>query len=158
MSPYLVFRYFTPEACQFSLQDRYKTLLKNTILTAAENDNDSKLGTYYRINPELKSFIPRPQVILEIERILITRYRTGSHSLAIELGRSSNIPRLERMCCCGTNIQTVWHVFTECPLTLSLTDKIYLNLQAIFSDECVHKHLILITKKLKNSDWYNMNL
>ena len=140
--------YSNPESCQISLQEKYKISWKNKIISAFENDNNSKLGTYYRINPDLKSFIPKSQTILEIERILITRYRTGSHSLSIELGRYSNIPRLERLCCCGNDIQTIWHIFSECPLTLSLVDRSYQNLQAIFLDENVHKHLLLITKKL----------
>ena len=97
----------------------------------------------------LKSFVPRPQEILETERIMVTRFRTGSHSLSIELGRYSNIPRLERKCCCGTSVQTLWHVFSECPLTLPLIDTRYPNLQAIFLDEKVHQHLMRITKKLK---------
>ena len=35
---------------------------------------DSKLETFYRINPTLKGFIPVPQEILEIEQIIITRW------------------------------------------------------------------------------------
>ena len=96
----------------------------------------------------IKVFVPRPQVILETERILVTRHRKGSHSLSIELGRYNNIPRLERLCCCGTNIQNLWHVFSECPLTIPLIDTPYQDLQSISLDEKVHQHLLIITKKL----------
>ena len=92
----LAHNYLTPEACQLSLQNAYKTSWKNVFIISTENDIDSKLGTYFSINPDLKSFIPRPQEILETERIIVTRFRTGSHSLLIELGRYYNIPRLER--------------------------------------------------------------
>ena len=89
---------------------------------ALEADADSRLGTYYRVNPTLEKYVPKPQLTLEIERELVTRYRTGSHSLAIELGRYSNTPRENRVCCCGNSVQSVWHLFTECPLTLPLVD------------------------------------
>ena len=73
------------------------TSWKNLFVDEVNTDPDSKLGTYYRINPNLNSYILRPQLILEAERILITRFRTGSHSLAIELGRYTNTPREHRL-------------------------------------------------------------
>ena len=57
--------YPTPESCQLSFHGTYKSSWKDKILAATENDIDSKLGTYYR----LEGFVPRPQVILETERI-----------------------------------------------------------------------------------------
>ena len=77
----------TSHTCQISLQNDYMTSWKNKFVDEVNTDPDSKLGTYYHINPNLNSYILRPQLILEAERILITRFRTGSHSLAIELGR-----------------------------------------------------------------------
>ena len=53
---------------------------------------------------------------LEFQRILITRYRTGSHNLAIEKGRFSGITREQRLCSCNTDIQTIDHVILHCPL------------------------------------------
>lgn len=48
-----------------------------------------------RISPTLQKYVPIPQEIMGIEPKLVTRYRIGSHSLAIELGWFwfSNIPR-----------------------------------------------------------------
>ena len=60
-------------------------------MVQAPTDLDSKLGTYFRMNPEVKPFIAPPN-ILEGQRKLITRFRTGSLSLAIELARFSKIP------------------------------------------------------------------
>ena len=128
------------------MQGTYKSSWNDKILAATENDIDSKLGTDYRINPELKRFVPRPQVIVEywlrdIERDLI--------HFRLSWADTNNIPRLERLCCCGTNRQNPWHVFSECPLTIPLIDTSYPDLQPIFLDEKVHQHLLIRTKKLK---------
>ena len=89
--------------------------------------------------------------LTENERILLTRFRTGSHSLAIETGRFSNTPRENRLCLCGS-VQTVLHIFTDCPLTRDLlVDKPYVNLQSIFDDPHVHSLIVSIAKPLKLS-------
>ena len=61
----LVRSYDTPEACQISLQNSYKTLWKNKINAQVNNDPDSKLGTYRRINSNLDNHVIEPQLILE---------------------------------------------------------------------------------------------
>ena len=87
---------------------------------------------------------------MEIERELVTRYRTGSHSLAIERGRYSNISRENRLCSCGTGVQTVWHLFQECPATREITgDQQYSSLEDVFKDVDVHRKLLLMCKELK---------
>ena len=83
----LINLYANPKVCQEQLQISYKSKWSNTLRFKAESDADSRLGTYLRINPEMKSWIPKPQSILEVERKLVTRFRTGSHSLNIEIGR-----------------------------------------------------------------------
>ena len=126
--------------------------------TALETDADSRLGTYYRVNPTLEKYVPKPQPTLEIERELVTRYRTGSHSLAIELGRYSNTPRENRVCCCGM-VQSVWHLFTECPLTLQLVDhQRYNNLSDVFGDGDVHRKLLMMCSKLKIAIWLKFSV
>ena len=125
------------------------TSWKNKFIAEANTDPDSKLGTYYRINPNLNSYVPRPQLFLEVERIVTTRFRTGSYSLEIELGRYSNTPRDHRMCQCKLSVQTVWHIFSDCPLTTPYINTRYPDLQAVFNDERIYQHLLLIAKKLK---------
>ena len=49
-----------------------------------------------------------------LQRVCITRYRTGSHNLKIESGRTPHIPRDERYCSCNTSLQTIKHVLLEC--------------------------------------------
>ena len=119
------------------------------MLVELNKDEDSKLGTYYRINPTLQKYVPNPQKIMELERELVTRFRTGSHSLAIELGRYSNIPRDNRICGCGDSVQTIWHVFMQCSVTYSICRRNYQSLQEIFADENIHKVLLSITNKLR---------
>ena len=53
---------------------------------------------------------------LENDRILITKYRTGSHRLKIQTDRWRSIPQDKRMCLCNNSIQTLQHVLCDCPL------------------------------------------
>ena len=135
-----------PMSCERSTRNVYFEKWKQKFET--ENDPDSRLGTYFRINPSLLRPV-LPLHIMEIERILITRYRTGSHSLAIEIGRYSNTPRENRICKCNMNVQTVWHIFIECPLTIACGRRNFNNLNELFLDQNVHRTLIAISKVLK---------
>ena len=141
--------YVNPETCKRTIENHYHESFKRKMHLAYDNDVDSKLGTYYRVNPMLQSYVPTPQSIIEIERELITRFRTGSHSLAIELGRYSNIPRINRLCACGNSVQTVWHIFSECQLTREIVNQNYENLNEIFADANIHQKLFLVCTKLK---------
>ena len=142
--------YIDPVSCQSSIEADLRSSYTNLMRQAREEDENSRLGTYIRVNPSLQSFVPNPQHIMEIERELTTRYRTGSHSLAIERGRYSNIPRENRLCSCGTGIQTVWHLFSECPVTRGLIgDQQYGSLEDVFTDDDVHRKLLLMCKELK---------
>ena len=96
-----------PETCQSTLEEQYFVSFKQKIVREAENDCDSRLGTYYRVNPTLQKYVSNPQYIMEIERELVTHFRTGSYSLAIELGRYSNTARENRCCICGDSVQTL---------------------------------------------------
>ena len=141
--------YITPERCQILLQNDYITSWKNKFAAAVNTDPDSKLSPYYRINPNLNSYVLKPQLILEAERIVVTRFRTGSHSLGIEIGRYGNTPRDHRLCKCKLAVQTVWHIFSDCPITMPHVNTKYPDIQAVFNDEHIYQKLLLITKKLK---------
>ena len=141
--------YVTSASCEDILHSKCHNI-QNQKIEKDSTDVDSRLGTYYRINPLLSKFKP---VILhsltENERILITRFRTGSHSLAIELGRYSRTDRVNRLCVCRQGIQSVWHIFMECPLTRDLSAGNYRNLFEIFDDRNLHNLLLSITSRLK---------
>ena len=94
-------------------------------------------------------WVPTPQSILETERKVVTRFRTGSHSLNVEIMRYSNIPRENRLCSCKNEIQTVWHIFMQCPLTQGINRRTFENLKDIFKEENIHQTLLKIAARLK---------
>ena len=158
-SPYLRYyqrlesAYENPKSCEESIDKKAMSLYHEKIRSKHRNDNDSKLGTYLRINPNLQCHVPKPQTIMESERELVTRFRTGSHSLAIETGRYSNTPRENRLCSCGLDVQTVWHIFSECPLTRTIVPREYDDLKDAFEDGNLHCTLLRMAKKLKIQIW-----
>ena len=107
--------YVIPEVCERELKKSSRSLQHNKIRSKAEEDPDSRLGVYFGLNPELKSPLFSP--MLEGERIMITRYRCGSHNLKIETGRMCcpKIPREERLCKCNTAVQSLSHCLSQCP-------------------------------------------
>ena len=107
-------RYTDPASCEEMMKNELQAANEEAIRTAFTTDENSKLGTYLRVNPTLVK--PSYDNKLEFQRILITRYRTGSHNLAIEKGRFSGITREQRLCSCNTDIQTIDHVILHCPL------------------------------------------
>ena len=146
----LVNRYGTPDSCQEILQNNFRTKWTVKIKSDAEADEDSRLGTYFRINPGLDPWIPTPQSILEVERKLITRYRTNSHSLNIEVMRYSGVNRENRLCTCKLDVQTIWHVCMCCPLSVGIFPRNeYNNLNDLFNDPFVHVYLLKLSKTLK---------
>ena len=86
---------------------------------------------------------------MECERVLITRFRTGSHSLAIELGRISGVTRLNRLCTCRLGVQTVWHVFSDCPITRHIHGGQFTNLQDVFNAPNLVQLILQISAVLK---------
>ena len=136
-------RYDTPELCFRHLVDEIKEDCRVKIEIEESADLDSKLGTYLQINPNLTPY--KENNILEHERTIISRFRTGSHSLRIETGRYNNICRSDRLCQCGLNIQTILHVFTDCPLTLPHLNNQYESLNNIFETDNIYNDILVIS-------------
>ena len=97
------------------------------IRNSNEIDEDSRLGTYFQVNPNFcKPLYDKD--ILEFQRVCITRYRTGSHNLMIEKGRmNSAIERNDRHCKCNTGLQTIKHVLLLCPMLHDIRHKYRIN-------------------------------
>ena len=108
--------YANGKTCKANLRQQFFTKWSDRIDQCSADDNESKLGVYKQINPELQHYTT-DQPIPEFERVHITRYRTGSHNLKIEKGRHSRIPRENRLCMCNNDVQTLSHVIFSCPLT-----------------------------------------
>ena len=97
------------------MKDAIKTIRDQTIRESSARDKNSKLGTYFQVNPTLQK--PTFNDKIEFQRICITRYRTGSHNLAIEKGRmNGSTVRDEHLCPCNHDTQTIRHVLLHCPL------------------------------------------
>ena len=142
-------KYGSPENCQKTLEAEYATKWKTTFDDIV--DSDSRLGTYLQVNPLLSTPEYISAVMFETDRLILTRFRCGSHSLAIEKGRYSNIPRDQRLCSCG-EIQTIFHCFTSCSATRHLLNgKVYTNLNDVFNDENICLLLHKISKVLRLS-------
>ena len=131
-----------------------KETLQNNIMTS----DSSRRVTYREINPDLKvhGIYSTKHNVPEHERILFTRFRLASHSLAVEVGRWSRrsrgrLPLEERLCTCGA-IQTEVHVVQQCPLTQNIRETHNISSivdifsdQRTMSDQCGIVHLILST-------------
>ena len=111
----LMSTYTDVKTCNETLKRNFLNSTREKIEKAAREDPDSKLGAYLMINPELKP--PEYEKKFEFQRVLSTRYRTGSHNLRIEKDRRfPNSKREDRVCKCEMGIQTVHHVILVCPL------------------------------------------
>ena len=97
-----------PPKREFSgIQDRVRSSTK------------TKASTYTEMNPRLevhKVYTVSSQPIPEHYRLAFTQIRLGAHSLAIETGRWSRIPREQRLCECG-EVQTENHILARCEKT-----------------------------------------
>ena len=112
-------------------------------------DPYGKLGTYSRINPDLETtlYCTTP-THYETDRILLTRYRTGSHSLRIESGRWTRIPRENRHCKCGPVVQSMDDVILESPIMQQHRVAGLRDIQSFFSHEgaadfCRHLYIVM---------------
>ena len=142
-------KYGSPSNCQKMLETEYTAKWRSTFDN--NDDDDSRLGTYLQVNPTLSSPEYLKAVMFETDRLILTRFRCGSHSLAIEKGRYSNTPRVERLCSCG-EVQTIFHGFTSCPDTRHLLNgKVFTSLNDIFQVENICLLLHQISKVLRLS-------
>ena len=118
----LLHQHIYPTSCISTMKKETFDTFTRKIQEAARNDPDSKLGSYFLVNPQFVT--PSLTNKLEFQRICITRYRTGSHNLRVE--RDRRLPysnREDRICSCNMGIQTVQHVLLYCPLLNCIREK-----------------------------------
>ena len=99
--------------CENTLSTDFRASNRTKIATKANNDPDSRLGVYMLVNPTLSS-PTQSHGVLEFERVLLTRYRSGSHNLKIETGRWSRTPRENRLCVTCRELGDEEHVLYNC--------------------------------------------
>ena len=149
----LVQSYGSPTNCENVLQNEFINNINAKIRDANVTDINSKLGTYLLVNPTLQS--PAfPDSLFELERIHITRFRSGAHNLRIETDRYtiSKIRRELRICLCGNEIQTLRHVLMDCTIVAQNRGTLENNFTSVsefFSWNKLHDYLIVISNVLK---------
>ena len=120
---HLVEQYDNPKRSQELLELEFRNHLVEEFKNAANLDSDSKLGTYQEVNTNIVEL--QTHASFEPDRILITRYRTGSQpqncnwsnvSTSYSPGRPSMF-RWHR----HPNIKTLSLLY--CPLLVTLREK-----------------------------------
>ena len=140
----------SPGSCLVNLETEFKDKWRSSF-EAAHNDDDSRLGPYFEVNPSLSKPSYHSHLLLETDRLLLSRFRYGSHSLFIEFGRFHNIPRNERRCSCNMGVQSVLHCCRDCTLTQPLLVRNYNDLYRVFQDDNICILLHKICNRLKIS-------
>ena len=104
-----------------------------------DNIGSTKRQTYLLMNPSLcaNRVYSRDLQVREHLRKAFTRLRLSAHSLKIETGRWSRLPREERLCSCQAgSVQTESHVVCDCSLTQHIRNNYpelnYSSLQTFF--------------------------
>ena len=141
----------TPHTCLSKLTQTFLDESSDKIRRKANGDDESRLGMYLQVNPNLVSPTYRPNT-LEFERVMISRYRTGSHNLRIETGRLCNptTPREERTCRCNTGIQSLAHCLFNCPLLHDLYEKYnFASVEEALNSPDIPKFLLEMEKTLQ---------
>ena len=85
-------------------------------------------------------------------RVLLTRYRSGSHNLKIETGRlcCPKIPRENRTCLCGLGVQSLRHCLFECTLLREVFQGVeYTTLEEAFNSPDIVNVLMNVERVLK---------
>ena len=132
--------YASADTCEKNLQSNYMNRSKQEIKIAYDNDIDSKLGTYLQVNPDFET-PSYDDNMFEIERVHLTRFRTGSNNLRIESGR---------LCVCGNGVLTLRHGLMEWNTVARMGhNNVFANsftsLPEFFKWPRFHKYLLVIS-------------
>ena len=141
--------YQNPQNCLKKRREHFESECADAIKQKAGDDTGSRCGVYLQVNPTLST--PEHHGILELERKLLSRYRSGSHSLRVETGRMNNppIPREQRLCSCDTSVQSLHHVLLECPLIADLHEEFgYTSIEEAFSRRDIAEFLMKMEYRL----------
>ena len=104
-----------------------------------------EVHSIYRTN----IFIP------DYQRVSFSRIRLISHSLKIETGRWSRIPRERRVCQCdNTQLQTEAHALISCSLTRNISQNYSMlnltNINSLLSEKSHIRHLCTYIHQVLN--------
>ena len=140
--------------CFKQYRDSFIVDCKKNIIEKANSNSYSTYNDYFSLNRNLNGpEFYHKYTTWEFNRLIVTKYRTGSHYLHINTGRAANIPRNDRVCKCG-QLQTLCHVLFNCIHTRMIKMALYANvndLELFFALDIEHVAFILsnIEKELK---------
>ena len=142
------------KACFEHYRENFVANAKQNIRSKATLNEHSIYNEYISLNPTLAT--PNFYQLYNISeycRMLITKYRNGSHFLHIHRGRTTGTTKNDRFCKC-LDIQTLYHVIFECCYTRAIQLSIYPNitsLELFFQQDLnlMSSALLQIEKKLK---------
>ena len=81
-----------------------------------------------------------------MDKLIITKYRSGSHYLKIQTGKYTQIEQEQRLCVCRV-MQSVEHVISDCEILDVLRhENLGSNLQQFFSDNQIAAPFLMIEK------------
>ena len=123
--------------CFMFYERKLKAESEQRLYDEAIRDSDSIRGTYVGINPTLVCpTMYQIYTLNESHRMIMTKYRTGSHYLNVQKGRYTSTERGKRTCECNNGIQDIKHVIFQCTLTEKLRDENFRsnNLFEFFDD------------------------
>ena len=117
-------KFRTPEQCFSHYRESFETEMKNKITTKSTS-MDSIYHEYISLNPNIVTpDFYETYKSSEPNRMIVTKYRTGSHFLHIHRGRATGTDRNERYCRCLL-VQTLSHVLFDCAYTKSIQNANY---------------------------------
>ena len=120
----------TPAATFMNEALRYRTAsqLRSMATEVANEQNATKLMHYFeKLNPDLSlhSVYSTNSYIPDYLRVSFSRLRLMSHSLKVETGRWSRVPREQRLCdrCDAQHLQDEEHVVLTCSATQHIRNR-----------------------------------
>ena len=131
----------SPGSCLVNLETEFKEKWRSSF-EAAHNDDDRPLGSYFKVNPSLSKPSYHSQLLLETDRLLLSRFRCGSHSLSsLKLVDFTIFQEMNVV------VRAIWEYnqyFRDCPLTQPLLVRNYNDLYEVFQDDniCILLHKI----------------
>ena len=147
----LIQKFSNADECFQHYLEAFQKRTTDTISEKTTIERNSVLNDYVRINASLTSpDFYHKYIIKEYDRLIITKYRSGSHFLKIQTGRSENIEQIQRLCSCDDEVQTLEHVLFRCEILNGLRpNDIGFSLKDFFESPNAAPFLRVVEKTLK---------
>ena len=116
-------------------KDKFTEINIENMRKKAELSEINTMKDYITINKYMNKPTYLNSNIMERDRIILTKYRTGSHYLRINTGKHERLPQEKRLCRCKQT-QTLKHVILECEQLKNIRHTGYpKTLEEFFHDE-----------------------